>query len=95
MSVTKEREQELLASVPTGILINGQWRDASDGKTLDVHDPATGEVLLTIASASSDDAQAAMDAAAEAQKSWARTAPRERAEILRRRLRAADDPRNG
>ena len=84
MSVTKEREQELLASVPTGILINGQWRDASDGKTLDVHDPATGEVLLTIASASSDDAQAAMDAAAEAQKSWARTAPRERAEILRR-----------
>jgi succinate-semialdehyde dehydrogenase/glutarate-semialdehyde dehydrogenase len=84
MTITPEREAELLASVPTGLLINGAWRDASDGGTFDVHDPATGQVLATLASATSEDALAALDAADAAQAGWARTAPRERAEILRR-----------
>ena len=83
-AVTPEREAALVASVPTGLLIGGQWRDASDGGTFDVHDPATGEVLATLASATSEDAVAALDAADKVQASWARTAPRERAEILRR-----------
>ncbi|MDO5669435.1 MAG: NAD-dependent succinate-semialdehyde dehydrogenase [Corynebacterium sp.] len=74
----------LLAKVPTGLLIGGHWRDATDGATFDVENPATGEVLLTLASAGSDDALAALDAACEAQADWARTAPRERAELLRR-----------
>ena len=79
-----ERESALLASVPTGLLIGGQWRDASDGGTFEVHDPATGRILATLASATSEDAIAALDAAAAVQASWARTAPRVRAEILRR-----------
>ncbi|MFF2315969.1 NAD-dependent succinate-semialdehyde dehydrogenase [Arthrobacter sp. NPDC058097] len=83
-TVTTEREAALLASVPTGLLINGEWRDASGGGTFDVEDPATGEVLATLASATSADALAALDAADTVQASWARTAPRERAEILRR-----------
>jgi succinate-semialdehyde dehydrogenase/glutarate-semialdehyde dehydrogenase len=83
-AVPRAREAELLASVPTGLLIAGEWRDASDGGTFDVHDPATGEVLASLASATSDDAVAALDAADAAQTSWARTAPRVRAEILRR-----------
>jgi succinate-semialdehyde dehydrogenase/glutarate-semialdehyde dehydrogenase len=83
-TVTPEREAALVASVPTGLLIGGQWVDASDGGTFDVHDPATGEVLATLASATSQDAVAALDAADQVQASWARTAPRERAEILRR-----------
>ncbi|RZT66409.1 succinate-semialdehyde dehydrogenase/glutarate-semialdehyde dehydrogenase [Microcella alkaliphila] len=83
-SVSPERETDLLDSVPTGLLIGGQWRDASDGGTFDVHDPATGEVLAALASATSEDALAALDAADAAQASWARTAPRQRAEILRR-----------
>ena len=83
-AVSPEREASLLDSVPTGLLIGGQWRDASDGGTFDVHDPATGEVLATLASATSEDALAALDAADAVQASWARTAPRERAEILRR-----------
>ena len=83
-AISPEREAALLASVPTGLLIDGQWRDASDGGTFDVHDPATGEVLATLASATSEDALAALDAADKVQASWARTAPRERAEILRR-----------
>ena len=59
MSITAQREAELLAKVPTGLLINGEWRDASDGGTFDVLDPATGEKLLTLASATSEDAKAA------------------------------------
>ncbi|MFE5838133.1 NAD-dependent succinate-semialdehyde dehydrogenase [Arthrobacter sp. NPDC056493] len=82
--MTTERETGLLASVPTGLLINGAWRDASGGGTFDVEDPATGKVLATLASATSEDALAALDAADAVQASWARTAPRHRAEILRR-----------
>ncbi|MFJ6303674.1 NAD-dependent succinate-semialdehyde dehydrogenase [Pseudarthrobacter oxydans] len=86
-AIPQEREASLLASVPTGLLINGAWQEASDGGTFDVHDPATGEVLATLASATSEDAVAALDAADAVQASWARTAPRVRAEIL---LRAFD-----
>ncbi|MFB0839114.1 NAD-dependent succinate-semialdehyde dehydrogenase, partial [Arthrobacter sp. E44] len=50
-AVTAERETRLLASVPTGLLIDGEWRDAASGKTFDVEDPATGKVLLSIADA--------------------------------------------
>ena len=84
MTVTVGRESELLASVPTGLLINGQWRPAGSGKTFDVEDPATGKVLLSISDAGAEDGAAALDAAAAAQADWARTAPRERGEILRR-----------
>lgn len=78
------RERELLASIPTGLLINGEWRPSASGETFDVEDPSTGEVLLTLANAGVQDGAAAMDAAAAAQESWGATAPRERAEILRR-----------
>ncbi|GHD09727.1 NAD-dependent succinate-semialdehyde dehydrogenase [Zhihengliuella salsuginis] len=84
MTITPEREAELLASVPTGLLIGGEWRDASDGATFDVHDPATGKVLATLASATSEDALAALDAADAAQAEWALTPARERSNILRR-----------
>jgi succinate-semialdehyde dehydrogenase/glutarate-semialdehyde dehydrogenase len=82
--VTDGRERELLESVPDGLLIAGGWRAAEGDETLEVRDPATGEVLRTIASASSADAQAAMDAAAEAFPDWAATPARERGELLRR-----------
>ncbi len=82
--MTDSRESELLASVPTGLLINGEWRAATGGKTVAVNDPATGEVIHQIADASVDDGVAAMDAAADAFPSWAATPARERAEILRR-----------
>ena len=36
--------QKILDAVPTGLFIGGAWRDATDGATLDVEDPATGEV---------------------------------------------------
>ncbi|MGO4384720.1 NAD-dependent succinate-semialdehyde dehydrogenase [Specibacter sp. RAF43] len=84
MTITVDREAELLASVPTGLLINGRWRAAAGGGTFDVHDPATGQVLASVADGGSEDALAALDAASAAQAGWARTAPRVRGEILRR-----------
>ena len=70
--VTAERESALLASVPTGLLIDGQWRPAASGKTFDVEDPSTGKVLLSLADAGPEDGAAALDAAAAAQDSWAK-----------------------
>ncbi|EHI43674.1 betaine aldehyde dehydrogenase [Rhodococcus opacus PD630] len=71
-------------SVPTGLLIDGTWRDAADGRTFEVENPATGEILSVIADGGPADADAALAAAVAAQQSWARTAPRARSEILRR-----------
>ena len=58
---------EVLSRVPTGLLINGQWVDAQDGATFDVENPATGEVIATLASAGEADAMAALDAACAVQ----------------------------
>lgn len=77
------QEKELLAGVETGLFVNGEWRPAEDGGSFDVEDPATGDVLTSVADAIPADGAAALDAAAAAQESWAATAPRERAELLR------------
>ena len=43
------------------------------GKPLDVLDPSTGEVVGTVGSANAAQAQQALDAAAEAFKTWSKT----------------------
>jgi len=80
MSLT---ESELLAKVPTGLFINGQWVQGHGERQIQVEDPATGKTLLTIANATADDGLAALTAADNAQAKWAKTSPRERSEILR------------
>jgi succinate-semialdehyde dehydrogenase/glutarate-semialdehyde dehydrogenase len=82
------RELEVLESVPKGLLIGGEWRPASNGATLPVEDPATGETLCEVADATPDDARAALDAACAVQAEWAAHPPRERGEILRRAFEA-------
>jgi succinate-semialdehyde dehydrogenase/glutarate-semialdehyde dehydrogenase len=74
----------LLANVPTDLWIGGKWRKASDNQRFDVIDPATERTIASVASASVDDAKAAVDAASEAFEGWAARKPRERAEILRK-----------
>jgi succinate-semialdehyde dehydrogenase/glutarate-semialdehyde dehydrogenase len=76
-------EQELLAKVPTGLYIGGKWTEGS-GAAISVEDPATGKTLLQIANAGADDGLRALTAADEAQAAWAKVAPRERGELLRR-----------
>jgi succinate-semialdehyde dehydrogenase/glutarate-semialdehyde dehydrogenase len=77
-------EQTVVDAVPKGLLIGGQWREASGGATLAVEDPATGHTLCEVADATADDARAALDAACAVQAEWAAHPPRERGEILRR-----------
>ncbi|MGQ0435020.1 MAG: NAD-dependent succinate-semialdehyde dehydrogenase [Microthrixaceae bacterium] len=68
----------------TDLFIGGEWRQAADGARFDVLDPGTEEVIASVASAGADDGRAAAEAAAAAQPGWAATAPRQRAEVLRR-----------
>jgi succinate-semialdehyde dehydrogenase / glutarate-semialdehyde dehydrogenase len=75
---------DLLAPDQRGLFIGGKWRDAEGGETFAVYDPADGSVLARVADATVNDAMDALDAAAAAQADWARTAPRDRGEILRR-----------
>lgn len=77
-------EADLLAQVPRGLFIDGAFVAAETGATFDVTDPATGEVIRTIADASPADGIRALDAAVAAQSAWAATPPRARGEILRR-----------
>ncbi|MEO0654928.1 MAG: NAD-dependent succinate-semialdehyde dehydrogenase [Pseudomonadota bacterium] len=68
----------------TQLYIDGQWRDASDGGTFDVLNPADETVLATVASGTVEDALACLDAAEAAFGPWAARSPRERGEVLRR-----------
>lgn len=64
-----------------GHYIGGQW---FGGSGMTVINPATAQPIATLPDASEAEALRAVDAAAEAAAAWAATAPRERAEILRR-----------
>jgi len=83
-STSAQRERDVVAGVPTGLLVGGEWRPSSSAEVLDVTDPATGLVLARVADATVDDARESIRIAAETQVSWAATPPRERGEILRR-----------
>lgn len=68
----------------TNLYINGQWREAVSGDRFDVINPATEDVIASVASADLADADAALDAAEAAFGLWAAKKPRERSEILRK-----------
>lgn len=73
-----------VADLPLDLWVGGRERAASDGGRFDVLDPATGQVITSVANGTVEDAMACVDAADAAAASWAATSPRERAEILRK-----------
>jgi succinate-semialdehyde dehydrogenase/glutarate-semialdehyde dehydrogenase len=77
-------EASVLSNAPKQLLLQGEWRDSSDGRSFSVEDPSTRGVLCSIADATAEDAKTALDTAAGAQAAWADTDPRDRGEILRR-----------
>lgn len=81
--MTYPSEADLLELVPGQLFINGEWVDG-DGEPFAVNDPSTGKVLKKIANASPAQGIKALDAADGAQADFAKMAPRERGEILRR-----------
>lgn len=67
----------------TQAFINGRWVDANDGATLDVTNPATGEVIASVAKVGSAETATAIEAASEAMKRWRDLPVKARANILR------------
>jgi succinate-semialdehyde dehydrogenase/glutarate-semialdehyde dehydrogenase len=66
-----------------GLFLNGAWRPARSGRTVDVIDPATEERIGAIPHAGAEDLDAALGAASSAAPGWAKTAGWERSRILR------------
>lgn len=67
-----------------GMSIGGQWVEATDGKSFDVYNPATGETWSNVPDAGREDAAAAIAAAAAAQPAWAAMPFDKRAILLNR-----------
>ena len=68
----------------TNLYINGLWQAGAGQERFDVLNPATEEVIASVASADIADADAALDAAQAAMASWAAQTPRHRSEVLRK-----------
>jgi len=68
----------------TSNYINGMWQPALDGASYDVTNPADNNYIAHVPDSSSDDARAAVDAAAAALPAWRARSARERAQILKR-----------
>ena len=70
------------------MLIDGQWVDAASGKTFETLNPATGEVLATVAEGDAEDIDRAVAAARRAfEGPWSKVKPFERQNLL---LKLAD-----
>ena len=68
----------------TQLFINGQWQDAADGKTLAVHNPATGKEIGRVAHAGRPDLDRALEAAQKGFEVWRDMVPAERSKIMRK-----------
>ncbi len=66
------------------IYVNGQWVASASPARLDVHNPATGEVIATVPGGGVQDVDAAATAAARAFEGWAATPVAERVALLDR-----------
>jgi len=68
-------------------LVGGEWVDSAGGETMEVLNPATGEVIAEVPSANAEDVDRAVQAAKKALVEWRETTPAERGEAL---LKLAD-----
>ena len=74
-----------LAARPRALFIGGDFRPAVSGRTLDVINPASGEVFASAAAGDAEDIDLAVAAARRAfDGGWARTAPAQRARLMLR-----------
>ncbi|MBA3875513.1 MAG: NAD-dependent succinate-semialdehyde dehydrogenase [Anaerolinea sp.] len=65
------------------LFIGGRWVSAADGRTVEIRDPATGDLVGRAALGGVEDARTALAAAQAAFGGWSRTPALERAAILR------------
>lgn len=77
-----ERVDPAALTLETQNFIGGDWRPSSDGTTIDVLNPATGSLITSVAAGTAADVDAAVQAASAAYRSWRRTSPRQRMEMM-------------
>ena len=77
-------EASAFLSGPHRLLIGGEWVEARSGKTFDVFDPATGQMVAKVAEGDAADIDAAVAAARRAfeEGPWPRMSPSERGKLL-------------
>jgi succinate-semialdehyde dehydrogenase/glutarate-semialdehyde dehydrogenase len=66
------------------LCINGVWTKAADGRTIPVVNPATEEVIGSVAHAGCADLDAALDAAAKGFADWRKVSAYERSKVMRK-----------
>src|SRR6185312_7466655 len=68
-------------------VVGGEWVDSASSETMEVLNPATGEMIAEVPRGTKEDADRAVEAAKQALPEWLETTPAERAEVL---LKLAD-----
>jgi betaine-aldehyde dehydrogenase/aminobutyraldehyde dehydrogenase len=63
-------------------LVGGEWVDAVDGETMEVLNPATGEVIAEVPRGTEQDVERAVDEAKKAWEGWQDKTPKDRMELL-------------
>ncbi|MCK6580229.1 MAG: NAD-dependent succinate-semialdehyde dehydrogenase [Anaerolineae bacterium] len=76
--------RQTLADAAYGVFIDNAFRPAADGRTFEVTNPATGDLLATIPDAGAADTHAAIDSAAAALPAWSALPALQRADLLRK-----------
>ncbi|MFQ5707827.1 MAG: aldehyde dehydrogenase family protein [bacterium] len=66
----------------TKMFIGGEWVESVTGEVSEIMNPATGELVDTVAKGSREDARRAIDVAADAFKAWSETPFSSRGEVL-------------
>ncbi|CAN5901283.1 aldehyde dehydrogenase family protein [soil metagenome] len=84
MATVTEPRARTRRSFQTKLLIDGQWRDSTSGKTFDTINPATEEVIAQVAEADANDIDLAVKAARRAFDSgpWRKMDARDRGRLL-------------
>ncbi|MER8072945.1 NAD-dependent succinate-semialdehyde dehydrogenase [Streptomyces sp. NPDC094034] len=68
----------------TQLFVNDQWLDAADERSIPVRNPATGQVIGTVAHATREDLDSALDSLQRGFDVWRNHTPAERSKIMRK-----------
>jgi phenylacetaldehyde dehydrogenase len=84
MTVTADRRVEEFTAAPRQLFIDGQWTPAASGRTFDTPNPATGQILASVAEGDGEDIERAVRAARRAfdEGPWGRLTPSERGRVI-------------
>jgi 1-pyrroline dehydrogenase len=71
--------------------IGGEWADSVSGETMEVVNPATGEVIAELPRCNADDVDRAVEAAKQALPEWLDKTPKDRSELLHKLADVLDE----